>query len=324
MIVITGGAGFIGSAFAWKCNLHGRNDIVIVDELGTSEKWKNLVNLDYLDYMHKNDFLERILNNSFNEKVEAVVHMGACSSTSEKDASYLMANNYQYTKNLALWCIDKGIRFIYASSAATYGDGEKGFADEHSSLQRLRSINRYGYSKHLFDLFALKSNMLDKITGLKFFNVYGPNEYHKGEMMSVVNKAYDQIMFTGKLKLFKSYKEGLKDGDQKRDFIYIKDCVDVIYWLLENPQVTGIYNVGSGQARSWNDLARAVFDAIGKEENIEYIEMPESIQAHYQNFTQADMKKIKADGYTGQFLSIEDAVKDYTINYLACSKYLDH
>ncbi len=316
MYIVTGGAGFIGSAFVWKLNELGIDDILIVDNLGTTQKWKNLVNLRYYDYLHKDDFLEELYASRF-PKIESIIHMGACSSTTELDADYLMDNNFHYTKELAKYCLANNIRFIYASSAATYGDGSLGFSDDHSIIPKLKPLNMYGYSKQLFDLWALKKEILDKIVGIKFFNVYGPNEYHKGDMKSVVCKAYYQIKETGKLKLFKSYKPEYKDGEQKRDFVYIKDCVDVMAWFLERRDVNGIFNLGTGKARTWNDLAKATFSAMGLETNIEYIDMPEAIRDKYQYFTQADMKKLQDAGYKRKFTSLEDAVKDYVQNYLS-------
>jgi len=316
MYIVTGGAGFIGSAFVWKLNELGIDDILIVDNLGTTQKWKNLVNLRYYDYLHKDDFLEELYASRF-PKIESIIHMGACSSTTELDADYLMDNNFHYTKELAKYCLANNIRLIYASSAATYGDGSLGFSDDHSIIPKLKPLNMYGYSKQLFDLWALKKEILDKIVGIKFFNVYGPNEYHKGDMKSVVCKAYYQIKETGKLKLFKSYKPEYKDGEQKRDFVYIKDCVDVMAWFLERRDVNGIFNLGTGKARTWNDLAKATFSAMGLETNIEYIDMPEAIRDKYQYFTQADMKKLQDAGYKRKFTSLEDAVKDYVQNYLS-------
>ena len=316
MHIVTGGAGFIGSAFVWKLNELGIDDILIVDNLGTTQKWKNLVNLKYYDYIHKDDFINKLHPNRFS-KIESIIHMGACSSTTELDADYLMDNNFHYTKSLAKFCLANNIRFIYASSAATYGDGSLGFSDDHNIIPKLKPLNMYGYSKQLFDLWALKKEILDRVVGIKFFNVYGPNEYHKGDMKSVVCKAYYQIKETGKLKLFKSYKPEYKDGEQKRDFVYIKDCVDAMAWFLERRDVNGIFNLGTGMARTWNDLAKATFSAMGLETNIEYIDMPEAIRDKYQYFTQADMKKLQDAGYKQEFTSLEDAVKDYIQNYLS-------
>ncbi len=320
MIVVTGGAGFIGSALVWKLNQLGRNDIVIVDRLGTSEKWKNLVGLDYLDFYDKEDFINWIRVDEFEYNIDVIFHLGACSSTTEKDADYLMENNFGYTQTLAEFAIRKQIRFIYASSAATYGDGSNGYEDDEEQLEKLRPMNMYGYSKHLFDLYAKKEKMLNQIVGLKYFNVYGPNEYHKGDMRSVVHKAYEQIKENGKVRLFKSYKEEYKDGEQLRDFIYVKDAVDITLFFMENKNINGIFNVGTGKARTWNDLVSAIFNAMDKPVNIEYIEMPENLKNKYQYFTQADLKKLRDAGYDKEITSLEKGVEDYVKNYLLKDK----
>ena len=316
MIVVTGGAGFIGSAVAWKLNAEGIDDIVIVDSLGTSVKWKNLVNRRFADYLDKDDFLELVLDDAVPFDVDAVIHMGACSSTSETDADYLIENNYRYTAQLAGWAVGRNIRFIYASSAATYGDGSMGFSDDDGVTITLRPINMYGYSKQLFDLWALRNGLGTKIAGIKFFNVFGPNEYHKGDMRSVVHKSFGQIRETGKVKLFKSHRPDFHDGEQKRDFIYVKDCAEVIWWLLNNSEVTGIFNLGTGRARTWNALTKAVFSAMGIDPEIEYIDMPESVRQHYQYFTEAKMDKLLSTGCPLRTMSLEDAVSDYVRNYL--------
>jgi ADP-glyceromanno-heptose 6-epimerase precursor (EC 5.1.3.20) len=239
MIVVTGGAGFIGSAFVWKLNSEGIEDIVVVDRLGTSDKWKNLVNRRFVEYIHKDDFLKMIYADQVPFTVRAVVHMGACSSTTEKDADYLWTNNYLYSCRLADWAIRNGIRFLYASSAATYGDGSLGFSDDDETTALLRPINMYGYSKQVFDLWALKRGADRHMAGLKFFNVFGPNEYHKGDMTSVVFKAFHQIRETGKVRLFKSYRPEYPDGGQMRDFVYVKDCVEAMWWLLNHREANG-------------------------------------------------------------------------------------
>jgi len=316
MIVVTGGAGFIGSAFIWKLNQQGIDDIVIVDSLGSDDKWKNLVNLRFADYIHKDNFLRLICDDQLPFDVSAIVHMGACSSTTERDADYLWNNNYLYTKTLAVWSLKRGIRFIYASSAATYGDGTQGFSDDHSKINELKPINMYGYSKQVFDLWALKNHVESKIAGIKFFNVFGPNEYHKADMTSVIFKAFHQIKETGKVKLFKSYLPKYPDGGQLRDFVYIKDCIDVMWWLFNNPAANGILNLGTGKARTWNDLIKAVFTAMGIKINIEYIEMPEGLRNQYQYFTEAKMDKLKALGCPVAFSSLEDSVRDYVVNHL--------
>ena len=316
MIIVTGGAGFIGSAFVWRLNREGIRDIIIVDQLGTDDKWKNLVGLTFTDYIHKDEFIEMAIADEVPFEVSSVVHMGACSSTTERDADYLWENNYLYSREVADWALRHNARFIYASSAATYGDGSSGFSDDHEIISRLKPSNMYGYSKQVFDLWVLKNKLEKKMAGIKFFNVYGPNEYHKGDMVSVIYKAFHQIQETGKVCLFKSYKKEYPNGGQMRDFIYVKDCVNVMWWLLENPSVNGIYNLGTGRARTWNDLIAAVFSSMGRKTNIQYIEMPESLRNQYQYFTQAQMDKLKKTGCHVNFSSLEDSVRDYVTNYL--------
>lgn len=315
MIVVTGGAGFIGSAVVAYLNAAGEKDIIIVDSLADSVKWKNLVGLKYRDFVHKSHFLARLEKGDFG-RLQAIVHMGACSSTTETNADYLLANNYTYTRILAEYALEKNVRFVYASSAATYGGIEHGFNDDDATSLTLKPINRYGYSKQLFDEVAIAQGWTKHIAGLKFFNVYGPNEYHKNDMASVIYKAFHQIGQNGFLKLFKSHRQDYADGEQKRDFVYIKDCVAVIGQLLKNPAANGIFNLGSGRARSWNDLAQAVFAAMGREHKIEYIEMPPQLVSSYQYFTEANMQKLASAGITLNSTSLEEGVTDYVKNYL--------
>ncbi len=323
MIVVTGGAGFIGSAFVAKLNAERIDDIVIVDDLGTSDKWQNLVKLRYADYLHKDAFLRMIEAEQLPFPVKAIVHMGACSSTTERDADYLMENNFHYTCRLAEWAIENGARFIYASSAATYGDGAQGFSDDDNTSLLLRPINMYGYSKQLFDLKVLRERIANRVAGVKFFNVFGPNEYHKGDMTSVIFKAFHQIREMGKVRLFKSYLPEYPDGGQKRDFIYVKDCVDALWWLLNHREANGIFNLGTGKARTWNDLIGAVFAALGLPPQIEYIEMPEALRGQYQYFTEAKMEKLRAVGCPTVFRPLEEAVADYVrAHLLAADRYL--
>ena len=324
MIVVTGGAGFIGSAIVWKLNQSGKTNIIIVDELGNDEKWKNLVGLKYEDFVHKNEFIEQILDDVLPYSVEAIIHMGANSSTTEKDADHLMVNNFQYTKELAKYCLEKNIRFVYASSAATYGDGSLGFDDDESRLETLRPLNMYGYSKQLFDLWAKRNKVLDQIAGIKYFNVYGSNEYHKGDMRSVVHKAFEQVRDTGKVRLFKSLNPKFKDGEQMRDFVYIKDAVDMTLFFVDHPDKNGIFNVGSGKARTWNDLVNSLFKAVGKPNNIEYIDLPKHLTDKYQYFTEANLSKIKGIGYNKPITSLEDGVTDYVKNFLLNNSYLGY
>ena len=319
--IVTGAAGLIGSSMIWKLNQEGITDILAVDHLGESEKWKNLRALSYADYMEREEFLDLLLTDALPEDVECVIHMGACSSTTEKDATYLVHNNFEYTKALARYCVEKKIKFLYASSAATYGDGEKGYKDDESCIEELRPMNMYGYSKQMFDLWAKYNFLLSSITGVKFTNVYGPNELHKGSMRSMVCRSYEQIRDTGKVKLFKSDRSDYADGEQKRDFIYVKDAVNMVWHLLKN-NCHGIYNIGSGRAETWNSLVAAVFKAMGKEENIEYIDMPDHLKGKYQYYTCADMEKMRASGYTEKITSLEDAIRDYICNYISRERFL--
>ncbi len=316
MIVVTGGAGFIGSAFVARLNDEGIDDIVVVDELGTSEKWRNLVKRRYADYLDKDDFLSLVTGERVPFPCEAIVHMGACSSTTERDAGYLMENNFHYSCRLAEWALSHGVRFIYASSAATYGDGSRGFSDDDEMTRALKPINMYGYSKQLFDLWILRQGLEGAVAGVKFFNVFGPNEYHKGEMASVIFKAFHQIRETGKVRLFKSYKPKYADGGQMRDFVSVKECTEVLFWLLNRAEVNGIFNLGTGEARTWNDLIGAVFAAMDLPVRIDYIEMPEAIRGQYQYFTEARMDKIRAAGCPVAFRPLEEAVGDYVKNHL--------
>jgi len=317
MYIITGGAGFIGSAMIWKLNQMGIDDILVVDNLATTDKWKNLVNLRFTDYLHRDRFMDLLAADKAPINVKGIIHMGACSSTTEKDADFLMQNNTGYTKAVCRYALESGARFLNASSAATYGGGEFGFSDDHAGIGRLKPLNMYGYSKQLFDLWAKREGILDQIASIKFFNVFGPNEYHKGDMKSVICKAYSQINETGAMRLFRSYRPEYSDGGQMRDFVYIKDCVEILWWLLEHPEAGGVINVGTGIARTWNDLAKAVFAAMGKPPVIEYTDMPEVIRDKYQYLTRAEMGKLRGFGYSAPFMSLEDAVRDYVTGYLA-------
>jgi ADP-L-glycero-D-manno-heptose 6-epimerase len=319
---VTGGAGFIGSALIAALNERGVDDILVVDRLGSDQRWKNLVNLRFADYIDKDEFLDMVAEDVLPVSVDAVFHFGACSSTTETDVSFLMENNYEYTKQLAQWTTDENIRFIYASSAATYGDGSQGFSDDEDKLETLKPLNPYGCSKQLFDLWAKRNGLLEKIVGLKYFNVFGPNEYHKQEMRSFVLKAFEQINTTGEVRLFKSHRPDYGDGEQKRDFLYVKDAVDMTLFFYDKPEISGIYNLGAGIARTWNDLAKAVFAAMGKSPNIEYIDMPDPVRNQYQYFTEADISKLRSSGYKDSITSLEQAIKDYITNYLVQGEYL--
>ncbi|MBN2064713.1 MAG: ADP-glyceromanno-heptose 6-epimerase [Sedimentisphaerales bacterium] len=319
-IVVTGGAGFIGSAIVWALNQQGRTDIIVTDDLwhdSETQRWKNLARLQFLDYVNKDLFLERLEGGYYAGKIEGIIHMGACSSTTESNSGFLMENNYLDTQRLALWCCAHKARFVYASSAATYGDGEKGFSDDHQHLNEYIPLNAYAFSKWQFDLFALRSGILDAIAGLKFFNVFGPDEYHKQDMRSVVEKSYHQIKESGKVKLFKSHKDGFEDGGQLRDFVYVKYAIGAVLAVYFNRSANGIFNVGTGKARSFKDLALAVYAALGIEPQIEYIDMPEHLRGKYQYFTQAQTEKLHNIYPDKQWTSLEESVKDYVCNYLA-------
>ena len=320
MITITGGAGFIGSCIVSRLNALGRSDLIVVDHLNDLKK-KNLEGKKFLQYFDKKEFLELLKNNRLNSKVTSIIHMGACSSTTLNDAKYFEENNFLYSCSVAQWALKNNARFIYASSAATYGDGSRGYSDEESAVGQFKPLNLYGASKQKFDEWVLEHQAFDKMVGLKFFNVFGPNEYHKSDMRSVIAKAYERVAKEGKISLFKSYNPQYKDGEQRRDFIYVKDAVDIVMYFFDHPTKNGLFNVGTGQARAWIDLAKALFSAVNKPANIEYIEMPEAIKPKYQYFTQAEMQKLRKAGYAKPFTSLEDALKDYS-RYLKDHRYL--
>jgi len=314
--IVTGGAGFIGNNLVAALNAMGHNDIVIADSLNAPGKEKNLEAVTCREYLDKTELRERITAGR-QDPVNTVFHLGACSSTTETDEDYLDQNNFGYTRDLCQWALANGARFIYASSAATYGDGSLGYVDDDEITPRLEPLNLYGLSKQKFDLWAMDNGLLDRIVGLKYFNVYGPREDHKGDMRSVINKAYKQILDTGKLQLFRSHRPDWGDGEQDRDFVYVRDAVNVTLFFHTHPQASGLYNCGTGRARSWLDLAHAIFAAMERDPRIEFIDMPESIRDKYQYHTQADMTKLRRVGYTSPFASIEEGVNDYVKNYLA-------
>jgi ADP-L-glycero-D-manno-heptose 6-epimerase len=323
-ILVTGGAGFIGSALVWELNRRGAEQIVVCDLLGTTPKWRHLRPLVFEDYIEGTELIESLRSGELGQ-FDLLLHMGATSSTTEQDAAHLIRNNYEFTKDLAYWAQHTGVRFVYASSAATYGDGSAGMNDEDdlASLQRLRPLNMYGYSKHLFDLFAARTGLLDEVIGIKYFNIFGPNEDHKGDMRSLVAKAFEQIRDTGSLRLFRSYRAEYADGEQVRDFLYVKDAVEMTLHLATG-RARGLFNVGSGTANTWNALAHAIFAALGKEPRIEYIDMPSDIREKYQYFTQADISKLREAGYDAQTTTLEEAVSDYVREYLVPGRYLGH
>jgi ADP-L-glycero-D-manno-heptose 6-epimerase len=315
MTVITGAAGFIGRNVVAELNRRGVNDLVLVDDLGTDAKWRNLVGLRFEDIIAPQD-LWAWLSARGEGVVGGVVHLGACSSTTERDAEYLIRNNYRYTRRLCEWSRGHGARFVYASSAATYGDGSRGFSDEDSVTQSLEPLNMYGYSKQVFDLWALRNGLFGEIVGLKYFNVFGPYEDHKADMRSVVNKAYDEIIRTGKMSLFRSYRDGVADGEQQRDFIYVDDAVDVTLHFLGDGATSGLFNCGTGVARTWLDLARALFGSLGREPKVEFVDMPSGLREKYQYFTRAETAKLRSAGYDRKFRSLEEGVDQYVQGYL--------
>ena len=313
--IVTGGAGFIGRNLVAALNARGYEDILIVDSLGSDQKWKNLPGLSFVDLVDLGDFRNFIANSTIDE-LETVFHLGACSDTTERDADYLLDNNYRYSQEVCQWCLSSDVRFVYASSAATYGDGSLGYSDDEARIPRCRPLNMYGYSKQMFDHWAAREGLFDRIVGLKYFNVFGPYEDHKGEMRSMVHKAYGQILSTGRVRLFKSHRPDYGDGEQLRDFVYVKDAVEVTLFFDDHSRVSGLFNCGTGRARSWNDLMSALFAAMGRSPEIEYIDMPESLRNQYQYFTEADGTKLRSAGYDRPFTPLEAAVRDYVTSYL--------
>lgn len=315
MIIVTGGAGFIGSCVVRTLNDAGRDDIVIVDNICETDKWMNMRNKRYIKYVHKSEFLEELPTY---ENVEAIIHMGAQSATTERNFDYLWKNNFEYTKTLWNYCAEHQIAFIYASSAATYGDGTLGFSDT-MDIDQLRPLNGYGYSKQLFDQWVKHQaqKFPKQHVGLKFFNVYGPNEYFKGSMASLVFHGFNQIQEKGEIRLFKSCNTQYEDGGQLRDFVYVKDICSVIAWMLEHPNVSGLFNVGTGRAQSFRELAEATFHALNMEPNIVYIDMPEKLRGKYQYYTQAQMDHLRSVGYDKPFADLEQGVTDYVKKHLS-------
>ena len=318
-ILVTGGAGLIGSALIWELNRRGITNILVADMLGKDEKWgKNLAPLSFADYIEGDALLSKL---DKLEDIGAVFHLGACSSTTETDAAYLIRNNFEFTKTLAHFALGGKRRFVYASSAATYGSIEA-VVSEVLPLGSLRPLNMYGYSKHLFDKYAERAGILPEITGLKYFNVYGPNENHKGEMRSVVYKAFHQIQETGAVSLFKSYKAEYPDGGQKRDFLYVKDAVNATIFLAEKVDGGGLYNIGSGEPNTWLALVNAIFAAVGRQPSVKFIDMPDYLRPKYQYFTCADISKLRAAGFSKTITPLADAVADYVRQYLVPGNHL--
>jgi ADP-L-glycero-D-manno-heptose 6-epimerase len=315
-VLVTGGAGFIGSALVWELNRRGCTKIVIADSAPEAERGRYLQHLIFVGYIDPNQTLSWLAADQFG-KFDFAFHLGACSSTTETNREYLYRNNFEFSRDLAAWALRTGTRFVYASSAATYGDGSAGMDDARlDNLERLKPLNLYGESKHLMDLHAWKQGWFERVVALKYFNVFGPNEEHKRDMRSVVNKSFSQVLHTGVIRLFKSYRPDYADGEQRRDFLYVKDAVRMTLHLAENRQAAGIFNIGSGEAHTWNELAAAIFTALGREPRIEYIDMPESIRDKYQYFTEAKIEKLRSTGYIQPITPLAEAVRDYLQNYL--------
>jgi len=319
MLLVTGGAGFIGSNVVAALNDAGSADVVVCDVLGHDGKWRNLAKRQLADIVPSGELLDWLKGRT----LEAVIHLGAISETTATDGDLVVETNFRFSLKLLDWCTETSTPFIYASSAATYGDGAQGFADDPSlkALKALRPMNLYGWSKHLFDMaVASRIERGEKLppqwVGLKFFNVFGPNEYHKGTMMSVLARRFDDIRSGRVVQLFKSHRDGVADGDQRRDFIYVDDVVRVVMWLLATPNVSGLFNVGTGTARSFRDMMLSAYSALGAKPNIQYIDMPEAIRGSYQYFTQAKVDRLRAAGYNGGFTPLEDAVGLYVKGYL--------
>jgi ADP-L-glycero-D-manno-heptose 6-epimerase len=320
-VLVTGGAGLIGSALIWELNRRGFDRILVADFLGRDEKWKNLAPLQFYDYIEADRLLTKLETPELDE-VSCVFHLGACSDTTERDCRYLIENNYEYTRRLGAWAIRHSKRFVYASSAATYGADGASPSDNVALLDRLAPLNMYGYSKHLFDKFAARSGWLSQMVGLKYFNVFGPNENHKAAMRSVVAKAFDQISATGSMQLFKSDRPEYADGEQRRDFIYVKDAVDATLHLAANPAHGGLYNVGSGAASTWLELIKPIFDAMERPESIHFVDMPSELRGKYQYYTCADITRLRASGWKGIQYPLPVAVQDYVKNYLIPDRHL--
>jgi ADP-L-glycero-D-manno-heptose 6-epimerase len=322
VILITGAAGFIGSALAWALNRQGRFDLILCDRFGTGQKWKNLLGCRFAQFIDREQLFAKLSSEPWASKIDTVLHLGACTDTTQADADFLWHNNTEYSKILCEWALEQRARFIYASSAAVYGDGSLGFSDDDLLTPQLRPLNAYGFSKWLFDMWILEHKLTGKVAGLRFFNVFGPNEYHKGRMASVIYSAFPSVRGENKIRLFESHRPDYAHGGQVRDFIYIKDVLRVIEYFINNQQVNGIFNVGSGEPHSFNELARAMFATLGKEPHIEYFPMPDSIKAQYQYFTKAQISKLREAGFSELFTPFEEAVKDYVQNYLMPGRYL--
>lgn len=318
MILITGAAGFIGSAVAYALNQNGRKDLILCDAFGEDDRWKNLLGLRYCRFVHRDELFYYLTEDPHARSITSIVHLGACSDTTETDMDYLLENNVNYSIRLCLWALKrrKPVRFVYASSAAVYGDGSLGFSDDENLTPRLKPLNKYGFSKWMFDMWVLENGLTDKVAGLRYFNVFGPNEYHKGVMASVVFRSYPQAQREGRLRLFESHRPDIAHGEQARDFVYITDAVAMTLFVLNNRSANGFFNIGSGRAHTFNELAHALFDGLGRKPLIEYFPMPEELRNRYQYFTQADMGRLYAAGYPRQKDRFHNHVVQYVSRYL--------
>jgi len=323
MIVVTGGAGFIGSALVWALNKRGEKNIIIVDQVDNVEKEHNIAPLNYVKIVGITNFLTDLEGGAYDtEGIGAIFHLGACSDTTEKDWNYLLQNNVSYTKSIISWCAKHKVRCIYASSAAVYGNGEKGFSDDISLFDELKPLNLYGQSKLDVDIWARDEGYLTSAVGLRYFNVFGPNEYHKEHMRSVIAKKFDQLTSTGIVELFKSNNTAFKDGEFTRDFIYIKDAVAATLYFYDHAEHAGVYNVGRGEEVSWNKVANAMFEAVGQPPHITYIDMPEQVRDQYQYRTRADISKLRQVGYSDPTMPVSKAIHEYVRSYLQPHKHL--
>lgn len=315
MIIVTGAAGFIGSVIAQSLFRQGAKELILVDKFSKLEKWKNISGINFKEFIDRDLFLDKLEKGELGTP-EVVIHMGACTDTTEFNMDFLLKQNYEYSKRLFLWCHSKNVRFIYASSASIYGDGSKGFNDlDHLTLE-MEPLNPYGFSKLIFDRWLINNKFSNSVVGLRFFNVFGPNEYHKDKMSSIIYRSFPMAKKEGVVRLFRSYKKDFVDGGQLRDFIYIKDVVKVVDFVLANKKVNGIFNLGTGKARTFLDLAYALLDSLGKKRVIEFIDMPEEIRNKYQYFTEADISRLRDAGYKDEFYSLEQSVSDYVQDYL--------
>jgi ADP-L-glycero-D-manno-heptose 6-epimerase len=322
MIVVTGGAGFIGSALVWALNKRGEENVLIVDKVDSDEKEHNLAPLKYEELVDGDEFREGIKAGRYDGQVEAIFHLGAITSTTESDWQKFVDNNVEFSQEIIRWCVDREVRCVYISSGAVYGNGSQGYSDDHGLFDSFKPLNLYGKSKLDVDIWARDAGYLDKVVGLSYFNVFGPNEYHKEAMRSVVAKKFEQVVNEGVIELFKSDNKKYSDGGQIRDFIYVKDAVRATLFFLDQREAAGVYNIGTGQARTWNDLAKAMFSSVDKEPNIKYVDIPSELVGQYQDYTQAEVSKLREAGFKDEFTSLEEAVDDYINNYLIPHKHL--